>query len=245
MTEDATSDLEEQIAELSAKLEQFQSDHSPSCSPAIQSEDDPERVKQARDKKNSLEQCLIVCHQLLNHIEKGKLLISENDAIKTTNENSNAQDTQSLAPRLTADALDMCTYSIGATAQQLRDLRPGNRLTNRLDEASVVQQLNGARKCLDVVEKAQQYRTNSFENINIAEDSFTTAVSTIGDLIKVGGLTIGARSVNIMGQMNDESLQNMTYRLRPIVPEKSLSMKTSTTFEEKHGFGQTIAGRSH
>ena len=241
MTKDATSDIEEQIAELSAKLEHFQSARPPSCSLEVQSGDDPDVLKQAQDKKNSLEQCVVVCHQLLDHIEEVKLSVSEGDAIKIVSEYSIAQDTESLAPRLTADALKMCTHNLNATAQQLRDLRAGDRLTNASDEARILQQLNSTRQCLDVVEKAQ-YRVNIFENINMAEDCFSTAVSTIGDLIKARGLTIGARSVNIMGQMNDETLQKMSYNFRPIVPEKSLSTETSITFEERHGFGRTTSG---
>jgi hypothetical protein len=242
MTKNATSDLEEQIAELSAKLENPQSAHPSPYSLEIQSGNEPYVLKQTQDKKSSLEQCIVVCHRLLDHIEEVKVSVSESDAIKTMSENSIARDTELLAPRLTADALRMCTHSLTATAHHLRDLRAGNKSANGSDETRIAQQLDRAQECLDIVEKAQQYRVNTFEKINIAEDSFSTAVSTIGDLIKARGLTIGARSVNIMGQMNDESLQMMTYTLRPVASRNPPPTKTPTKFEERHGFGQTMSG---
>jgi Fungal N-terminal domain of STAND proteins len=237
MTKDATADLEEQISELNTKLEHFKSS---SCRLENQSGDNLDDFKQVQEKKNSLEQCVVVCRQLLDHIEDVKLSVLERDAGQIMS--GIAQDADLLAPRLTVDALKICTQSLNVTQQQLRDLQSGDRSTNGSDEVHVLQELNSTRRCLDLVERAR-YRVNTFENINIAEDSFSTAVSTMGDLIKARGLTIGARSVNIMGQMNDESLQKVSYNFRQPVPEKSVPTESTAKFEERHGFGQTISKR--
>jgi Fungal N-terminal domain of STAND proteins len=244
MTKDTTSDLEEQIAELSTKLMILQSGQTGPSSDCLgtQSRNEPTIAKQALDQKASLEQCLTICHQLLVHIEKVKLSISEEaaSAMGTTSVHDIVEGADILAPRLTVDALNICTNSINATAQQLRDLREGNKSTNEFDEARIMHQLDSVRQSLYIVGKAQQHRINAFENIALGDGSFQTVVSTMGDLIKANGLTVGSRSGNIMGQMSDETLQKIACNFGPTISEKSSPVENRTMFEEKHGFGRTM-----
>lgn len=102
-----------------------------------------------------------------------------------------------------------------------------------------MQQLDSARQWLDVVGKAQQHRTNVFEDVDTGDDSFQTVVSTMGDLIRARGLKIGVRSVNIMGQMQDETLQKITNEWRTRVPEGVPMDDADVAFEKRHGFGHT------
>ncbi|KAK5077838.1 hypothetical protein LTR64_003761 [Lithohypha guttulata] len=244
MTQDTTSDLEDQIAELSQRLDVLQSEKS-QTSPedsSCQKNGGSVTTKQTLEQKASLEQCLIVCHQLLDHIEIARCSVPKStmNATSSTTATYMTGGVDNLAPRLTADALQMCTHSINAAAQHLQDLQGSRRPPDGPDGSEIMQQLDRARQCLDIVGKAQQQRVNVFENIDTAEDSFQTIVSTIGDLIRANGLTIGARAVNIMGQMNDDSLQKITCDLRMDVAGKPSSEHVDTTFEKKHGFGHTI-----
>lgn len=244
MTQDTTSDLEDQIAELSHKLVTLQKPSAPSAptESTYQGQRQPIVAKQTQEQKASLEQCLVVCGRLLDHIEVARRAISQ-DASGTTDtadEKHVNHDVDSFAPRLTADALQMCTHNINAAARHLQDLRSARKMTDDPDASQIMSQLDSARQCLDIVGKAQEYRVNVFEDIDTGDDSFQTVVSTMGDLIRARGLRIGVRSVNIMGQMQDESLQKITNEWRVNVPKRGPTDDADVTFEKRHGFGHTI-----
>ena len=234
MTKKAASNLEEQIEELSAKLDLLNSEqHHPPNGLS---------TKQTLDQKASLEQCLSVCQQLLDHITNIKPLVPQvlEDATKTSSLQDTVEDIEVLVPRITANAIDICSQSLNTTARYIQDLQEGNQSKYRSNAAQVMKELNTAQKSLEIVKEAQQHRVNTFESIDTAEDCRQVIVSTIGDLIKANGLAIGARTVNVMGQMNDESLQRITDNFRLPTPEKSPSPETEAAFENKHGFGHTI-----
>lgn len=247
MTRDTTSDLEDQIVELSERLEVLQGESAAisSTGSSRHGQQEPVAAKQTLDQKASLEQCLVVCRQLLDHVEVARRSIpQETSSVATEDDHDATTQTDGLAPRLTADALQMCTHNINTAAQHLQDLL-GTRKTPVEPEASrIMQQLDSARRCLDIVGKAQQqHRVNVFEDIDIGDDSFQTVVSTIGDLIRAKGLKIGVRSVNIMGQMQDESLQKITSNLHANAAEQLSTKGADVTFEKRHGFGHVIPPR--
>lgn len=243
MTKMTVSDLEEQIEEISARLELLRSDQQrPSCDiDSTQSRGESITAKQTLAQKASLEQCLSVCQQVLIHIDKIKPSIFENtrDDLGTENTRDFVEEVTMLAPRITVNALEICSQNLQATVTHLRDLRGGSRLKSKSDEARAIQQLESAQKCLDIVKDAQQHRVNIFENVDIAEDSRQFIVSTIGELIKATGLTVGARSVNVMGQMNDESLQKLADSFTSTTPNRLSSSEASVTFEKRYGYGKT------
>lgn len=108
------------------------------------------------------------------------------------------------------DALQMCTYNLSAVMQHLRELRTKSKVPDETDGSQMIRQLNEARQCLIILSKAQQHRVHAFQDITMAEDSLSTAVSTIGDLIRMRGLDLGSRTINIMGRMDDETLQQIS-----------------------------------
>lgn len=121
MTQDTTSDLEDQITELSQKLVAIRSQNAPSVptDPYHQSRQQPVVTKQTLEQKASLEQCLVVCGRLLDHVEVARRTIPHDatSMTSTAKENHAPSDMNSLAPRLTTDALQMCIYNIAAVAQ--------------------------------------------------------------------------------------------------------------------------------
>lgn len=244
MTQNTTLDLEEQITELSDRLNLLQSEDFLAFSETSSGQRDSEPIvaKQTLEQKASLEQCLTVCHQLLNHIHAAERSLPRDAAgvVGTVGGQYTVAGVDSLASRLTTDALQMCTHNINAAKQHLEDIRKEGKLPDETDQDQMMQQLDTARQCLEIVGKAQEHRVNVFENIATAEDVFQTVVSTIGDLIRANGLTIGARSVNIMGQMNDDSLQKIAGDLRTNMVQRSTPEHADTKFEARHGFGHTI-----
>ena len=236
MTQMTALNLEEQIEEISAKLDLMQTEKHPSSEI---SNGEP-TAKQALDQKASLEQCLSVCQQLLTHIDKIKPSAFENIEEASGMKYTRDEEVTILAPRITSNVLELCSQNLKATARQLRDLQGGSQSKSKSDEARVMQQLDTAQKCLDIVKEAQQHRVNIFENIDTAEDSHQFIVSTIGDLIRATGLTIGARSVNIMGQMSDESLQKMVDKYPSATPSRASVSEAGVAFEKRHGLGKAV-----
>lgn len=124
--------------------------------------------------------------------------------------------------------------------QHLRDLRGLGNVQEKLVEGQVMQQLDIVRECLNIIEQGQEQRVNVYTNIKTGDGSFQTVVSTVGDLIKADGLTIGAGAYNIMGQMSNESLQSIAQKVQINVSEPTPVPEGGPTFEKRHGFGHTM-----
>lgn len=235
MTKTTASNLKDQIDELGAKLDLVR---------FTQHNDVTDTTKkQTLDQKTSLEQCLSICQNLLLHIEEIKPSVSEKAGDTSNNAAlEHVDEVNILAPRIVSSVLELCTQNIKTAETHMRELHESNRSKSKSDEARVMQQLNSAQQCLNIVKHAQQHRINTYEKIDTGEDSHQFIVSTIGDLIKANGLTVGARSVNVMGQMSDESLQKLTEKLPSPVPQKSASpYHQNVSFEKRHGYGKTVS----
>ncbi|KAH7371725.1 hypothetical protein BKA66DRAFT_551508 [Pyrenochaeta sp. MPI-SDFR-AT-0127] len=234
----AAANLEERIEELGVKLELL---HLERSSPSMDSICLTEE-REALNQKNSLQQCLSICLRLIDHIQTIRPtvhLIGE-DVSQTT-----MRDTNMNVPRITNNALDICTQSLSNTAQQIRDIADEGQAKVGMDEAELIQQLGGVQRCLEILKKSERDRVNIFEKIEQSEDSRVAMVSTIGDLIRGTEITIGARAISVMGQMSDESLQkgleNFTLSLQSR-PSNPATEKATFAFEQKHGSGRTMNG---
>lgn len=60
-------------------------------------------------------------------------------------------------------------------------------------------------------EKAEKIRVNIAEDVTTVEDSRQVLVSTVIDLITAHKVTAGARSLQCIRQMSDETIQQMSY----------------------------------
>ena len=74
----------------------------------------------------------------------------------------------------------------------------------------------------------------------MTDDGRQAIVSTIGDPISAKRITAGARSMQLMGQMSDESLQHFS-RDRHHATEKG--PKTGGGFEDRHGARWTLTSQ--
>ncbi|KAK0301835.1 hypothetical protein LTR82_018101 [Friedmanniomyces endolithicus] len=115
---------------------------------------------------------------------------------------------------ITARALTECRDRIAVAKAELKnDLNaPLRALTNTLpnpieDDPEVARVKKWLEFCDEALRNADHHRTNLYEDVSVADDSQQYIVSTIGDLICAKRVTTGSRSVIVMGQMSDESLQ--------------------------------------
>ncbi|KAA8646025.1 uncharacterized protein ATNIH1004_007447 [Aspergillus tanneri] len=72
-------------------------------------------------------------------------------------------------------------------------------------------------KASDLTGKA---RTNVFEDVTSSDDSHQLVVSTIGDLISARHIITGARSMQWLGQMSDDTLQQLSRSQKNISREQ-------------------------
>lgn len=228
--------LEERIEELSIKLDLIRSENRHASRDGLYLTDE----KQTLEQKTSLEQCLSICLKLIDHIRSVRPTVRSEDEIASSS--GVAREASMSVPRMMDDTLNMCTQSLSNTAQHIRDIAEEDQTQAEMDEADIIRQLGGHRKCLEFMRKSKQERVNIFEKIDAAEDSRTIIVSTIGDLIRGTDIKIGARAGNFMGQMSDESLQRLGENFSPPDPSRSESASSTrgTSFEYRYGSGQKM-----
>ncbi|THC91535.1 hypothetical protein EYZ11_008998 [Aspergillus tanneri] len=82
---------------------------------------------------------------------------------------------------------------------------------------SITQCLSICAEASDLTGKA---RTNVFEDVTSSDDSHQLVVSTIGDLISARHIITGARSMQWLGQMSDDTLQQLSRSQKNISREQ-------------------------
>lgn len=88
----------------------------------------------------------------------------------------------------------------GATGASKEDFEKSRMRKERED---VVQLLE---ICSAASEQAKEARTNIFEDIGAGDDANQIIVSTVGDLVSARRITAGARSIQMLGQVADETV---------------------------------------
>ncbi|OAT05043.1 hypothetical protein BDBG_16393 [Blastomyces gilchristii SLH14081] len=63
--------------------------------------------------------------------------------------------------------------------------------------------------CAEASEQTKQMHFNEFEDVLSADDAHQVIVSTLGELISVKRITTGSRSAQWLGQMSDETPQQL------------------------------------
>jgi hypothetical protein len=106
-----------------------------------------------------------------------------------------------------------------------------------LDDFSSTQQ--SLKICLNASERASEDRLNIYSHVAVAEDSSQYIVSTVGDLISAKNISAGARSLQCMGQLSDESLQKMVASPRPVAESGESQTQPGAKFE-RFGAGYTL-----
>ena len=88
---------------------------------------------------------------------------------------------------------------------------------------------------------------NVFEDISTADNSHQVLISTIGDLISARRVTAGARSRQWLGQMSDDSLQQMSQSHGHVNAEGPVESQAeaSDRFEGRHGAGFVLKADSN
>ena len=208
------------------------------------------------EEKKSIKQCLDICSQVSNHIDELHPGALKND-FTTAGQSRGAA---ALARQATACTLMKCRNELEDTGTRLRDhLR---HVDERLSHPSVslTLQSNGGEEsrkrlsderssllksielCEKAAKEANRDRQNVYEDIKMAEDGCQMIVSTVGELITAHNITAGPRSTQVLGQLSDDSLQQISQDHQAVYiqhPSKA-NEAWSKSFEIRHGAGRNL-----
>ncbi|RDL32368.1 Uncharacterized protein BP5553_08824 [Venustampulla echinocandica] len=251
-----TSDLEEHLQEIDNKLQSLSLQ-----STTISDEQAAERGA-IQEEKDSTQQCLGICAQVSAHIDQAQPNSFEKISTATGSQNVDASSKNpSWARVVTADTFKECKEKISnATTQlevHLQDI--DNRLRNlhstspetpneqAAEKEQIKAELDSIKQCLaicaDASTQANKERTNLFEDVTMSDDSRQVIVSTIGDLITARRITAGDRSLQCLGQMSDDSVQQISQSHLHIATGKpqGLQAASDAPFENRYGTGVKLA----
>src|SRR5580700_6939019 len=248
MIANTTSDLEEHLQKIDNKLQSF------SLQGVRISDEGTAERQQMQEERDSTQQCLGICAKVLTHIDQLQPIVFGN--ISATYQGP-VTTLSGLTPAriVTVDAFKACRDRFTDTTTQLeKNLQIiNNRLQNfssqspevsneqAAEKERIEEELGSIKQCLSICAQASRQadkdRTNVFEDISMADDGYQVFVSTIGDLISARRITAGARSMQLLGQMSDDSLQQISRDL--IATEKATELQTGkgTQFEDRYGAG--------
>jgi hypothetical protein len=252
MITNTTSDLKDHLQEIDKKLETL------ALQGASMSDEDAAERQQIQEERDSTQQCLGICAQVFTHIDQVQSTTFESVSTDSATYQGSVTTLSGLpSARLTADALTQCKEKLTNTTTQLeRRLQNINILLQKISsqplESSskqatelerIEEEKESIKQCLAICaqasREADQDRTNVFEDISMADDGHQVLVSTIGDLISAKRVSAGARSMQLLGQMSDDSVQQLSRNCGHIGTEKATEPQTviATQFEYRHGGG--------
>lgn len=219
-----TSDLEDHLQEIERKLQNL-----PLQGDTISDEDAAER-EQIQKEKESTQQCLTICAQIFKQVSQVQPNVFEDiSAAKDAHQvDISTLEGRIPAKRVTAKVLEEFQDKLTATTSDLQEHlqkinnrlqrlpSPGTRILGEdtAERKRVQEEIDSIKQCLAVCtqasEKADQVRTNVFEDVSAAKDAHQLIISTLGDLILAKQVTAGLRADQWLGQVSDTTVQQLS-----------------------------------
>jgi tetratricopeptide (TPR) repeat protein len=114
----------------------------------------------------------------------------------------------------------------------MRDLALTKRDLGKLEEAEKLQERE-----LELRQRTgKEERSNVFENMSVDDSSSQIIVSTVGKLISAKSVTGGAGSMQIGGEISDDSIRQLLQSRYQVTGSKAAGLQTrSTQFEDRYG----------
>ena len=219
-----TTDLEDHLQEIERKLQTL-----PLRGDTISDEDVAERERMQKE-KDSTKQCLAICAQVLEQVSQVRPNVFEDISAANDAYQVDISTRGGLIPakRVTAKVLEEFQDKLTATTSDLnenlqkinirlqRHPSPGARILDEdtAERKRLQEELDSIKQCLAICtqasEKADQVRTNVFEDVSAAKDAHQLIISTLGDLVLAKQVTAGLGSDQWLGQMADATVQQLS-----------------------------------
>jgi hypothetical protein len=252
---DTKSDLQERLDTIDAKLSLM------AVTTTMPPEEAAKDHRQFQEERDGTRLCLEICSKVSLHLEQVRrsVWIGEAAPAGVTMERTTSLDKLVSSRFTTAESLTSCEDILKAQSARLRDHL--ERSSQSSDEPELSKEQIAERQrikneyettkmslalCEEASQRADEKGTSYYEDIQLAEDTKQVIVSTIGDLISAKGITVGPRSINFMGQMSNESLQQLAHSVRNIPVSEDVSVDTkpgaNMRFENRYGTGKAVRG---
>ena len=207
--------------------------------------DDPAVREQIQEEKDSILKCLEICDNVSDHIDR----LQRSHIVSPTSASSNVTVRPAVSTWLAAaHELAGCKRQLEIHIEGLRkkikeqSAQPDSEM-ERDEQQDLAQEIDGLRKSIDICNnayrEADRNRTNVFEDVFMGEDGRQVIASTVGDLIHARKIKIGARSLQMLGQMSDMTIQQATYH-RGMESNLSSSDTPVENFEGRYGSGRDL-----
>ncbi|KAJ6260665.1 hypothetical protein Dda_4892 [Drechslerella dactyloides] len=247
MIETTASDLEEQLDNIDKKLERLAAHVQPypTSTTALDRQITDQDQETLEADKRGIEQCIEICAQVSDHIDRVQTQTAESSSTDPA-----SSQTTYLAQQLTTGVLTGCKSELVNTTSLLQ--RQLDTIKFQLAALSEHPETLGSageslKQCLAICaqasEQAKSERINVFEDITAHDDGDQIVVSTLGDLISAKRITVGSRSLQLLGQMSDESLQHFASKARTRSPQQSQPRPEEhepVKFAGRHGAGHKL-----
>lgn len=220
--EDTMSDLTEHLRRVDEQLQTLLAQRM-----SNKNEEEAER-NNLQSEQESILQCINICTDVAAHIDAVRPKLVPNFRTHDNHRGiAPANGFGALAQRDTEQVLDRCKDDLAGMFSQLNDqLAEVSRRQQALsqhrgsfgfvenEQEKLQEEIDSINQslaiCAEASKKAHPDRTNVFEDVTMADDGHQIMVSTFGDLICARRIKAGARSTQWLGQMSDESLQQLS-----------------------------------
>jgi predicted nucleic acid-binding Zn-ribbon protein len=222
--EDTMSDLTEHLRRVDDRLQTLLAQR------INDTEESEAEWQNLRSEQESIQQCMSICTDVAAHIDSVRPRIvprmsSHGDRLVIATAAGPGASAQKDTDRLLVRCKDDLTSMLSQMRDRLHDVTQRQETSSQqhtisADEANEQEKLQeelesikqSLKICEEASQKAQPDRTNVFEDITMADDGHQIIVSTFGDLISARKVTAGSRSLQLFGQMSDESLQELSQK---------------------------------
>jgi len=219
-----TSDLEDHLQEIERKLQNL-----PLQGDMMSDEDAAER-EQIQKEKESTKQCLDICAQVFKQVSQVQPNVFEDISAANDAHQVDISIFGGLIPakRVTAKVLEEFQDKLTATTSNLQEhlqkinnrlqrlSSPGTRMLGEdtAERKRVQEEIDSIKQCLAICaqasKKADQVRTNVFEEVAAAKDAHQLIISTLGDLVLAKQVTAGLGADQWLGQVSDATVQQLS-----------------------------------
>ncbi|KAF7534094.1 hypothetical protein G7054_g6513 [Neopestalotiopsis clavispora] len=222
MIQSTSQDLEDHLREINDKLEALATRSISRGTPTLEQQ-------RMRDERDSTEQCLGICEEVLSHINSMRLLPLSDDpkelSVRAVLKGRSLQELDR-SHLITLSALAECSDKLVDTVIQLkvrnRDARQklqddcSQTLATANDTAEAARKLEeerlSAEQCLAICAQASgnvsSNRIHTLEDVTMGDDGQQIFVSTLGDLFNLKGVSAGDGAIQFIGSVSDTTLQH-------------------------------------
>lgn len=200
---------------------------------------------QMLEEKTSILKCLEICDGVSQHIDT----IQHSHVNQTpSSQDGDLAPVPAVSTWLTAaQRLAGCKRQLEVRLDELRKLQHGREHSNSgpksTDKRDLTEEINSLQKsidiCNDASREADRNRTNIFEEISMGEEGRQVIASTVGDLIFAKQIKVGSRSLQVMGQMSDVTIQQATQPGSTVDGKEGFEIP-GEGFEGRHGAGRSF-----